>query len=110
MAITAASDTTPTATAASKASTKTAKSAMASRPAKKATLKTGKASTTVPAAPASTLKEVAVKSRRKVHRVVHLTRDASIKLIDSQRAIWLAGLGALAKVTTKTGTKGEKVG
>jgi poly(hydroxyalkanoate) granule-associated protein len=108
MAITAASDTTPTATAASKASTKTAKSAMASRPAKKATPKTGKASTTVPATPASTLKEVAVKSRRKVHRVVHLTRDASIKLIDSQRAIWLAGLGALAKATTKTGAKGEK--
>jgi hypothetical protein len=26
--------------------------------------------------------------------VVHLTRDASLKLIDSQRAIWLAGLGA----------------
>ena len=39
---------------------------------------------------------------------MHLTRDASLKLVDSQRAIWLAGLGALAKVTTSTGTKGEK--
>jgi poly(hydroxyalkanoate) granule-associated protein len=37
-----------------------------------------------------------------------MTRDASFKLIDTQRAIWLAGLGALAKVTTSTGTKGEK--
>jgi poly(hydroxyalkanoate) granule-associated protein len=108
MPITAATQTTPTAATASKTSAKTAKSAVASRPAKKATLKTGKASATVVATSPSTLKEVAVKSRRKVHRVVHLTRDVSIKLIDSQRAIWLAGLGALAKVTTKTGTKGEK--
>jgi poly(hydroxyalkanoate) granule-associated protein len=51
---------------------------------------------------------VATKSRKKVNMVVHLTRDASLKLIDSQRAIWLAGLGALAKVTTTTGTKGEQ--
>lgn len=108
MPITAATQTTPTAATASKTSAKTAKSAVASRPAKKATLKAGKASATVVATSPSTLKEVAVKSRRKVHRVVHLTRDVSIKLIDSQRAIWLAGLGALAKVTTKTGTKGEK--
>jgi poly(hydroxyalkanoate) granule-associated protein len=57
---------------------------------------------------APTLKAVAVKSRKKVSTVVHMTRDASLKLIDSQRAIWLAGLGALAKVTTATGTKGEK--
>lgn len=56
----------------------------------------------------TTLKQVATQSRRKVSSVVHLTRDASLKLIDSQRAIWLAGLGALAKVTTSTGTKGEK--
>ena len=55
-----------------------------------------------------TLKQVATKSRKKVNLVVHLTRDASLKLIDSQRAIWLAGLGALAKVTTTTGTKGEQ--
>lgn len=56
----------------------------------------------------TTLKQVAVKSRRKVSTVVHMTRDASLRLIDSQRAIWLAGLGALAKVTTSTGTKGEQ--
>ena len=56
----------------------------------------------------ATLKQVASQSRRRVSSVVHMTRDASFKLIDSQRAIWLAGLGALAKVTASTGTKGEK--
>ncbi|MDP1999059.1 MAG: phasin family protein [Rhodoferax sp.] len=63
-----------------------------------------------PSAPTArpTLKQVATKSRKKVNTVVHLTRDASLKLIDSQRAIWLAGLGALAKVTTTTGTRGEQ--
>ena len=108
MPITAATESTAAAAAASRSSAKPAKPVAPSRPAKKATLKAGKVSATVVASPPSTLKEVAVKSRRKVHRVVHLTRDVSIKLIDSQRAIWLAGLGALAKVTTKTGTKGEK--
>lgn len=63
---------------------------------------------TRPAHPVATLKQVAVKSRRKVSTVVHMTRDASFRLIDSQRAIWLAGLGALARVTTSTGTQGEK--
>lgn len=62
--------------------------------------------TVVPTTP--TLKQVATESRKKVSTVVHLTRDASFKLIDTQRTIWLAGLGALAKVTTSTGTKGEK--
>ena len=57
---------------------------------------------------APTLKQVAHKGTRKVTSVVHMTRDASFKLIDSQRSIWLAGLGALAKVTTSTGVKGEK--
>ncbi|NDP39155.1 MAG: phasin family protein [Rhodoferax sp.] len=61
-----------------------------------------------PPAKTATLKQVATQGRRKVSSVVHLTRDASLKLVDSQRAIWLAGLGALAKVTTSTGTKGEK--
>jgi poly(hydroxyalkanoate) granule-associated protein len=60
------------------------------------------------AAKAPTLKQVAHKGTRKVSSVVHMTRDASFKLIDSQRSIWLAGLGALAKVTTSTGVKGEK--
>ena len=60
------------------------------------------------AAKAPTLKQVAHKGTRKVTSVVHMTRDASFKLIDSQRSIWLAGLGALAKVTTSTGVKGEK--
>lgn len=56
----------------------------------------------------ATHKQVAGPSRRKASSVVHMTRDASFKLIDSQRAIWLAGLGALAKVTTSTGNRGEK--
>jgi poly(hydroxyalkanoate) granule-associated protein len=60
------------------------------------------------AAKAPTLKQVAHTGTRKVSSVVHMTRDASFKLIDSQRSIWLAGLGALAKVTTSTGVKGEK--
>lgn len=60
------------------------------------------------AAKPATLKQAVKKGERKVSSVVHMTRDASFKLIDSQRAIWLAGLGALAKVTTSTGTKGEK--
>ena len=60
------------------------------------------------AAKAPTQKQVAHTGTRKVSSVVHMTRDASFKLIDSQRSIWLAGLGALAKVTTSTGVKGEK--
>ena len=71
--------------------------------------KTASAKTkTRPVAKTATLKQVATQGRRKVSSVVHMTRDASLKLIDSQRAIWLAGLGALAKVTTSTGTKGEQ--
>jgi poly(hydroxyalkanoate) granule-associated protein len=60
------------------------------------------------AAKSATLKQVATQGTKKVSTVVHMTRDASFKLIDSQRSIWLAGLGALAKVTTSTGVKGEK--
>ncbi|MDO9194877.1 phasin family protein [Rhodoferax sp.] len=81
-----------------------AKTAVAKTRGKAAVAKTKATAETTPA----TLKQVATRSRRKVTSVVHLTRDASLKLIDSQRAIWLAGLGALAKVTTSTGTKGEK--
>jgi poly(hydroxyalkanoate) granule-associated protein len=66
-----------------------------------------KAKTAAAAKPA-TLKQAVKKTERKVTSVVHMTRDASFKLIDTQRAIWLAGLGALAKVTASTGTKGEK--
>ena len=60
------------------------------------------------AAQPATLKQAVKKTERKVTSVVHMTRDASFKLIDTQRAIWLAGLGALAKVTASTGSKGEK--
>lgn len=116
MATTKASSATKASTAAKSANA--AKTAAAKSRVKAAAAKTAAAKTRVKAvavktkptaeiAPA-TLKQVATRSRRKVTSVVHLTRDASIKLIDSQRAIWLAGLGALAKVTTSTGTKGEK--
>ncbi|WP_296448239.1 phasin family protein [Rhodoferax sp. UBA5149] len=81
-----------------------AKTAAAKSKAKAVAVKTKSTAETEPA----TLKQVATRSRRKVTSVVHLTRDASFKLIDSQRAIWLAGLGALAKATTATGAKGEK--
>lgn len=93
-------------TAAAKSRTTTlAVKASAARPRAKPPVVTKKASA---ASKSTTLKQVAATSRRKVSTVVHMTRDASLKLIDSQRAIWLAGLGALAKVTTSTGAKGEQ--
>ena len=81
------------------------KKAAAAKPRAKAS-----APKTKPAAAAkpATLKQTVKKTERKMSSVVHMTRDASFKLIDTQRAIWLAGLGALAKVTASTGTKGEK--
>ena len=93
-----------TATAKSRTTTLAVKTPVA-RPRVKTPVTTKKASA---ANKSTTLKQVAAKSRRKVSTVVHMTRDASLKLIDSQRAIWLAGLGALAKITTSTGTKGEQ--
>ena len=53
-------------------------------------------------------KDATAKGRESATAAVHLTRDASFKLIDSQRAVWLAGLGALAKANTATGSKGEQ--
>lgn len=92
------------------AKTVASKVAVAAAPAKsRVRAPAAKTKAQTPAVPASTmLKEVATQGRRKVSTVVHLTRDASFKLIDTQRTIWLAGLGALAKVTTSTGAKGEK--
>ncbi len=88
------------------------KPAVKARPVKaaavKAPAKTAAKTMKKVAAKAPTLKQVAHKGTRKVTSVVHMTRDASFKLIDSQRSIWLAGLGALAMVTTSTGVKGEK--
>ena len=79
------------------------KPAVKARPVKaaavKAPAKTAAKTMKKVAAKAPTLKQVAHKGTRKVTSVVHMTRDASFKLIDSQRSIWLAGLGALAKVT-----------
>lgn len=51
----------------------------------------------------ATVKHVANQRRRKVSTGVHMTWDASFKLIDIQRTIWLAGSGALGKVTTSIG-------
>jgi len=90
---------------ASKTKAPAAKKVVVAKPRAKAPA--SKAKVTV-AKKSATLKQVAGQSRRKASSVVHMTRDASFKLIDSQRAIWLAGLGALAKVTTSTGNKGEK--
>ena len=83
------------------------KAAPAKTRAKASAAKTKPAEAAKPAKPA-TLKQTVKKTERKMSSVVHMTRDASFKLIDTQRAIWLAGLGALAKVTASTGTKGEK--
>lgn len=69
--------------------------------AKAKTVKAGKAST-------ATLKKVTAVSRKNASAAVNMTRDASFKLIDSQRAVWLAGLGALAKASAAAGTQGEK--
>ena len=69
--------------------------------AKAKTVKAGKTSTT-------TLKKVTAASRKNVSAAVNMTRDASFKLIDSQRAVWLAGLGALAKASAATGTQGAR--
>ncbi len=52
-------------------------------------------------------KKATAQGRKGVSNVLHQTRDASFKLIDSQRAIWLAGLGALANANAATGAKGE---
>lgn len=79
---------------------KVAKSVAAVK-AKAKTVKAGKTSTT-------TLKKVTAASRKNASAAVTMTRDASFKLIDSQRAVWLAGLGALAKASAAAGTQGEK--
>jgi len=92
-------------TSKTKAPAAAAKKVVVAKPRAKAPA--SKAKVTV-AKKSATLKQVAGQSRRKASSVVHMTRDVSFKLIDSQRAIWLAGLGALAKVTTSTGNKGEK--
>lgn len=53
-------------------------------------------------------KKATAQGRDGARTVLHQTRDASFRLLDSQRAIWLAGLGALAKANTNTGSKGEQ--
>lgn len=53
-------------------------------------------------------KKATSKGRKGASRVVHMTHDAAFKLLDSQRAVWLAGLGALARANATTGTKGEQ--
>lgn len=79
--------------AAARKAVKSAKPAAKAKPAKK---------------PASLAGKVSAKRRENVSAALSLTRDVSFRLIDSQRAVWLAGLGALAKANAAAGTKGEK--
>ena len=53
-------------------------------------------------------KKATATGRSGARTVLRQTRNASFKLLDSQRAIWLAGLGALAKANAATGIKGEQ--
>ena len=53
-------------------------------------------------------KKTTAQGRQSARAVLHQTRDASFRLLDSQRAIWLAGLGALSKANASTGSKGEQ--
>lgn len=78
-------------------------SAKAAKPAARRTTAVQKAAALEKAA-----KKATAQGRKGVSTVLHQTRDASFKLIDSQRAIWLAGLGALANANATTGAKGEQ--
>ena len=77
-------------------------SAKSAKPAAKRTTAVQKAAALEKAA-----KKATAQGRKTMSTVLHQTRDASFKLIDSQRAIWLAGLGALANANAATGAKGE---
>lgn len=94
----------PAAKAAARPATKSVGSAAKSaKPAAKRTTAVQKAAAVEKAA-----KKATAQGRKGVSTVLHQTRDASFKLIDSQRAIWLAGLGALANANAATGAKGEQ--
>lgn len=80
-----------------------AKSAAPKRPAAKAAPKAAAAKK----AP-SLLRKINARNRENVAAAMSATRDISYRVIDSQRAIWLAGLGALAKASTAAGAKGGK--
>ena len=56
----------------------------------------------------SLLRKINARNRENVAAAMSVTRDVSYRLIDSQRAIWLAGLGALAKASTAAGARGGK--
>lgn len=105
------------AAAAKPAVKKTAKPAAAKPAAKKATkpaakpaAKAGKTAAKASATNKSvaTLKKATAKSREGMTTAVNVTRDLSLRVIDSQRAVWLAGLGALSKASNTAGVKGEK--
>jgi len=53
-------------------------------------------------------KKATAQGRKGATAALRVTRDASFRLIDSQRAIWLAGLAALAKANSTTEVKGEQ--
>lgn len=89
----------------------TAKPAAKKPAAKKPAVKAAAKSTAKPKAarkPASLAGKVSAKGRENVSAALNLTRDVSFRVIDAQRAVWLAGLGALAKANAAAGSKGEK--
>lgn len=56
----------------------------------------------------SLLRKVSERNRKNVATALELTRSASFRMIDTQRAIWLAGLGALAQASLAAGKRGEQ--
>lgn len=81
------------------------KTAAKKQPAAKSSAKATKATRKQPATLAG---KVSAKRRENVSAAMNLTRDVSFRLIDAQRAVWLAGLGALAKANSAAGSSGEK--
>jgi phage-related protein len=54
-------------------------------------------------------RKVTAQGRKGAAAALRMTRDASFRLIDSQRALWLACLDALAKANSTTEVKGEQM-
>lgn len=54
------------------------------------------------------LKSASERERKGVSTAIQTSRDVSFRVIDTQRAIWLAGLGAFAQASIAAGKQGEK--
>lgn len=100
---------------ATKAKPAVAKAAAAKAAARKPAAKSPAAKSPKPAGklksarkPATLAGKVSAKRRANVSAALNITRDVSFRVIDAQRAVWLAGLGALAKANVAAGSKGEK--